>query len=130
MVLMDPARCRNYLSFVARTMVCNDNSEEKSPLSSDNVCGEAAESNVRIKITEIDGDMIVIEGTREALLFLSALFAAQAGFSDDGFQLSPCGAGAALFAPESTKGLYIHRIEKEPREGIEARDAESHSGSD
>ena len=78
----------------------------------DDVCGRFADYGGKIKVCELDdGETIDFEGTREALLFLSDLFRAQAEASDDGFALSPFGAGNALFAPGSTKGFYISRLD-------------------
>jgi hypothetical protein len=74
----------------------------------DNVCGDDAELNVKIRTSEID-DVLVIEGSRDALLFLSRLFKAVAETESDGFHLSPQGAGYAWFAEGSTKGLYLRR---------------------
>jgi hypothetical protein len=75
----------------------------------DDVCEKHMDSGLKIKVWE-EEDTIFIEGTREALLFVSELFAAQAEASDDGFEISPFGPGKARFAPGSTKGIYIHRV--------------------
>lgn len=78
----------------------------------DEVSGKHADLGVKIRVTELDEEYILIEGTREALIFLSELFAAQAECLNDGYEISPFGPGCALFAPGSTKGIYIHRIDK------------------
>jgi hypothetical protein len=77
----------------------------------DQVCGTFARSGGKIKVWDLDDETIVIEGTREGLLFMSDLFKAQAEANEEGSGLSPFGAGNALFAPGSTKGIYISRIE-------------------
>ena len=78
----------------------------------DDVCLKYAESGIKFKITETD-NVIVIQGTAEALIFLSELFSAQSKSPDDGFEISPFGAGLCLVCRDfSTKGLYIQRIEK------------------
>jgi hypothetical protein len=78
----------------------------------DRVCAEYAKRNVKIAVRSLEGeeDVIVIEGAREGLEFLGQLLLAQAASKNCGFQLGPPGAGKALFAPEATKGIYIHRI--------------------
>jgi len=45
----------------------------------------------------LDRDTILIESGARGLLFLSGLFRAMAGPRDDGFQLSPRGAGSRMF---------------------------------
>ena len=81
----------------------------------DDVCREYAESGlqIRIKVSELDDDTILVEGTAEALLFVSKLFAAQSEAADDGFHMSPSGPGSAWFAPGSTKGMFIHRVKQD-----------------
>jgi hypothetical protein len=74
----------------------------------DEVCRRCFDSKIQIRVTEKE-NTIFIEGTRDSLMFLSKLVAAQAGADDDGFQLSPFGAGSAWFAAGSTKGIYLHR---------------------
>ena len=76
----------------------------------DDVCSQYANSGIKLSVCEIDGTVLV-EGKREALLFLAALVTAQADAHDDGFAIGPKGAGRAFFSKTSTKGLYIHRID-------------------
>jgi len=80
----------------------------------DKLCLKFAASGEKITIKE-EEDFILIEGTKESLIFLSNLFAAQSKANDDGFHLSPFGAGSHLFSKKSTKGIYIHRIKKRIR---------------
>ena len=83
-------------------------------MSTDKVCGQAADAGIKIKVTELEDEYLLIEGTSEAFLFLSKLFAAHAEQgSDCGSQMSPFGAGKALFKRGSTKGLYLHRVDKD-----------------
>ena len=83
------------------------------PTTPDRICAEYAMRNVKIAVRSLEGeeDVIVIEGAREGLEFLGRLLLAQAAAKDCGFQLGPHGAGKALFAPEATKGIYIHRLD-------------------
>ena len=76
----------------------------------DEVCAKFYDSGQKIKVWEKD-DTVFIQGTREGLLFLSELFAAQANYPDDGFDLGPFAAGHGLFSAGSTKGMYISRID-------------------
>jgi len=76
----------------------------------DDICKTCADRGVKITITDLD-DLVLVKGTREALEFLAKLLLAQAEASDSGFQISPSGAGRALFTEESTRGLYIARVD-------------------
>jgi hypothetical protein len=55
-------------------------------------------------------DFVLIEGNKAAFEFLGRLFLAHAKATDCGFQVSPRGAGSALFKNGSTFGLYLHRL--------------------
>ena len=79
-------------------------------MSPDEVCAKYADLNVKISITDLE-DFVLIKGTKEGLKFLGELLLAQANFRDSGFQMSPSGAGNALFTADSTRGLYIERID-------------------
>lgn len=79
-------------------------------MSPDDVCGKYADRNVKISITDLE-DLVLIKGTKEGLEFLGELLLAQAKFRDSGFQMCPSGAGNALFTADSTRGLYIKRID-------------------
>lgn len=74
----------------------------------DRVCDEYAERSVRLQVKDL-GEVVLIEGNRESLEFLAKLIAAQAATHDDGFEISPNGAGSLFFDPASEKGFYIHR---------------------
>jgi hypothetical protein len=96
---------------------------EKSP-SPDHVCASFAEGGGQITIKMLDTENILIEGSATALEFLGRLLQAQAAFPKDcGFQISPIGAGNALFSPSSSLGIYIHRLPCEHRGHLEAVDA-------
>jgi hypothetical protein len=84
-------------------------SEYKTP---DEICAAYAKKKVKITLRTLDDDedVVLIEGTREALEFLGQLLLAQARCRDCGFQLTPNGAGKALLSIESTKGVYLHRL--------------------
>ena len=82
----------------------------------DDICREYAESGLKIKVSAVD-DVIAIEGTAEGLRFLAKLIAAQSESRSEGFGISPFGAGRSWFAPGSTKGLYIRRIDEDSENG-------------
>ena len=76
----------------------------------DDVAAEWAESREQIQL-RVRGRTVVIEGSREALLALSGLIAAQARDARDcGFQMEPRGPGTRVFMASSTHGFYIHRV--------------------
>ena len=78
----------------------------------DEVCESYARRNAKITVRVLDeeNDMILVEGDASSLEFLGNLFLAQARASDCGFQIAPNSAGKALFSPNSTLGIYIHRV--------------------
>ena len=79
----------------------------KSP---DDICETAAESGIKIRIEKKEG-FVLIEGTKEALLFLGDLLSSQANNQgDSGFQIAPDGAGNVLFLEGSNLGIYINRV--------------------
>jgi hypothetical protein len=83
-------------------------------MSPDEVCARYFEKGVRLTVAELDEETILIEGSREGLRFLGELLIAQADFEkDDGFQISPFGAGHGLFTKEATRGIYIRRTDSE-----------------
>lgn len=81
-------------------------------MSADEICENYArrKAKVTVRILDDENDMILIEGDASALEFLGNLFLAQASASDCGFQIAPNSAGKALFNPNSTLGIYIHRV--------------------
>ena len=79
-------------------------------METDDIVERHANNGVQVTIKVVE-DFVLIEGTREALDFLSELLSAQAKSGDRGFQISPTGAGNALFSSESTHGIYVHRID-------------------
>ena len=89
--------------------------------SPDKLCAYCADKGIKVTVQKMEGDdnCILIEGDAEALAFLGHLLISQSGFQKDcGFQLSPKGAGWALFNRKSDTGIYIHRLpclEKESR---------------
>jgi hypothetical protein len=76
----------------------------------DDVCVRFAAKHVKIRVSDL-GDLVLFEGTKVEFQFLSELFSSMVTARDDGFQISPTGAGSALFATRSTRGLYIHRLD-------------------
>jgi hypothetical protein len=76
----------------------------------DDVCRQYLESGLQIKVTEVDG-AIVMDGNGRALLFGSKLFAAQSEATTDCLGMSPLGAGRSWFASGSTKGVYTRQVE-------------------
>jgi len=80
----------------------------------DDICGQFVEAGLKIKVWEED-KFVFIEGTREALIAIGELFIAQANYDiDDGFDIAPFCAGNAMFAPGSTTGIYISRVDESP----------------
>ncbi|HEV7644707.1 MAG TPA: hypothetical protein VGO50_12240 [Pyrinomonadaceae bacterium] len=62
-----------------------------------------------------ENDMVLIEGSSQALSFLGKLLLAHAEDEEDGVQISPKGAGRVFFSKESTLGIYIHRLRVIPK---------------
>lgn len=78
--------------------------------SPDKACASFAESGEKVRISS-DGEVVLVEGSEEALLRLAELLVAQATFQkDDGFEVSPTGAGKLIFGKGSNIGLYIHVV--------------------
>jgi hypothetical protein len=76
----------------------------------DDVCERYAGRNVKLSLSLLDGDMVLIEGDRSSLEFLAELIQAQARFeSDTGFSIQPNGAGRVFFKNDSKLGIYLHR---------------------
>lgn len=80
-------------------------------MSTNDVIKKYENSGVRITIRELDKHDLLIEGTRDGLLFLAQLITACAEDPDeDGVGISPFGAGNSWFTQQSNKGMYIHCI--------------------
>lgn len=80
----------------------------KSP---DNICDKYSEMNINLKIS-VKRMTVFIEGDEVSLKFLSELIKTQSEFKkDDGFQISPTGAGSTFFRQKKGYGIYIHRLE-------------------
>jgi hypothetical protein len=75
----------------------------------DDICREYSERTIRLRIRGLD-DVVLVEGTAEALEFLGKLFLAQSQANDDGFEIAPTGPGEYFFDPTSEKGIYIHKL--------------------
>ena len=81
---------------------------EPSP---DDVCAAFAKRRSKLVVRALDNETVLLEGDAAALEFLGNLLIAQARFvTDCGFEISPTGAGSAIFATAATSGLYIHRL--------------------
>jgi len=86
--------------------------DEIEDMSPDEVCGKYADLGIKITVTDLDKDVVLVEGTKEGLEFLAELFWAQAhDTEDDAKQLWPTGPGNILFTEKSTRGFYIRRID-------------------
>lgn len=81
-------------------------------VSVDELCGSPAADRVKLHLTKLDREMVLLAGDRRSLLFLAQLIAAQANATkgSDDFHLGPMCAGSRLFDSKSTLGLYVHRI--------------------
>ena len=75
----------------------------------DQICEKYSNNGVKITIKELEDDTILIESDSQGLRFLSELLASQIESLDTGFQISPFGAGKAMFTKDSNKGIYINR---------------------
>jgi hypothetical protein len=79
--------------------------------SPDRSSAEMADRGLQVSVRLLDAEHVLLEGSAEALEAFASIISAQARFAADcGFQLSPAGPGSALFTPESTLGLYVHRL--------------------
>lgn len=81
--------------------------------SPDKLCAFCADKGIKVTVRRMkdDENFMLIEGEADALAFLGQLLISQASFQKDcGFQLSPKGAGRALFSRKSDTGIYIHRL--------------------
>lgn len=83
-------------------------------MTTNEVCREYAEKGVKLTVRMLDAEgeeeFVFIEGDSEALEFLGNLLLAQA--KEEGCKrfLGPNTAGNIFFTPESTMGVYIHRL--------------------
>jgi hypothetical protein len=82
---------------------------------SDEVCKFYAPKKVGLNVRLIEADgtaekptMVLIEGSRQALMMLSNLLSAVASEDNDGFSISPFGAGSVHFSSLAKLGIYIH----------------------
>lgn len=88
-------------------------------LTVDQICAahkdESAGLTVRM-IDENDEDrefpIVLIQGSARALEFLAQLILSTArDKANDGFSITPFGAGKFHFSPSATLGVYIHRLD-------------------
>jgi hypothetical protein len=77
----------------------------------DDVCKEYASRPIKLQVRDL-GEVILIEGTRDALEFLGKVLIAQSAAKDDGFEIGPQGPGEYFFDRRAEKGFYIHRIDE------------------
>lgn len=66
---------------------------------------------IRLQLRDL-GEVILIEGTREALEFLGKVLIAQSTAKDDGFEIAPRGPDEYFFDRRAEKGFYIHRVDE------------------
>lgn len=85
-------------------------------MKTDDICEQYFDKQVGLEIQllqdedEDDATMVLIQGNPDALKLLAELLTAVAeGPENDGFSISPFGAGSTHFSPESKLGIYIHR---------------------
>ena len=87
----------------------DDDFEEPTP---DDICEKYADLGVKVTVTDLDDELVLFKATREGLEFLAELFWAQAHDPErDSNHLSPRNPGSDLFTKESTRGIYIRRID-------------------
>jgi hypothetical protein len=77
----------------------------------DDVCKEYGSRPIKLQVRDL-GEVILVEGTREALEFLGKILIAQSAAKDDGFEIGPRGPGESFFDRRAEKGFYIHRIDE------------------
>ncbi|MGH2688001.1 MAG: hypothetical protein ACRDKW_04225 [Actinomycetota bacterium] len=76
----------------------------------DGVCSAYADTKVKVRTADLDGQTWLIEGDRHSLEFLGNLLLAVAGAEYCGFSLGPRQAGSHFFKKKAGKGIYIHRL--------------------
>ena len=79
-------------------------------MTTNEVCEYYAERAVQLTVRPLDGKDILIECDSEALTFLARLILVHVEEEGDGKHIRPYGAGYVFFSPESTLGIYIHRL--------------------
>ncbi len=86
-------------------------------MKTDEICERYSEKNVGLALrllADEDGEppsTVLIEGPAQALRMLSELLVAIADETEnEGFSISPFGAGKDHFSATSELGLYIHRL--------------------
>ena len=87
-------------------------------MKTDDICsryaGEKVGLTIRLLNEEVDDvppSLVLIEGRPRALRMLAEVLVAMADESrEEGFQISPTGAGSDHFSPSSELGIYIHRL--------------------
>jgi len=79
-------------------------------MKSDDICNYYAETGTKLTIRLLDDETVLVEGTSDALTFLSKLLQAHVEEREDGRHLGPNGPGQVFFTEESTLGIYIHRL--------------------
>lgn len=87
-------------------------------MKSDDVCARHADTPVSLTLRMLDAEageepIVLIEGTPKALHMLAELLIAVADDPEnDGFSMSPRGAGSIHFSADATFGFYIHRLDE------------------
>jgi hypothetical protein len=76
----------------------------------DEVCDSYADRKVKVTSRAM-GNLVLLEGDRQALEFLGNLLLAQANDERNcNKSIEPNGAGSAFFSETSNLGIYIHRL--------------------
>jgi hypothetical protein len=84
-------------------------------MKTDEICDRYSDKSVGLVLRLLDDDQkspstVLIEGSADALKMLAELLVAVADEPDnDGFSISPFGAGKLHFGKASKLGVYIHR---------------------
>jgi len=78
----------------------------------DKMCASFNHSGIKLSVSLLDRETILIESDKEGLRFLGQLLNEVASGEDEGFHISPYGPGSSHFSQKSKLGLYIHRIDK------------------
>ena len=69
-----------------------------------------AKKQAKLTVKKLDKGTVLLEGDSEALEFLALVLLAHIEEHDDGFQIGPRGPGSVFFTPQSTLGIYVHRL--------------------
>ncbi len=65
---------------------------------------------VQLDVSVLDGEVVLIQGTKESLKMLGNLFLSLSESDEEKVQISPRGAGSTFFKKKSKLGIYLNKI--------------------